>query len=197
MRVNHRKLPSFLLPWSRFSCFDFNFAEPVRRSIIIFSSLSLPQNVSWVSLTVVFGAWTWAQKVLRRIITSLVPHMLWLKVRDSGCSTLCSIDRYLNWNGLRRGGGKGDRLKDTCLLIIREKSYWALNFRTKSFFFIFEFSMYMFIIKFCQLNSNPGPLVSEATALPTELQPLPFQTKSYITALSSSWRRLPTLKVCP
>ena len=34
-------------------------------------------------------------------------------------------------------------------------------------------SKYVFIIKFCQrLDSNRGPLVSEPTALPTELQPL-------------------------
>ena len=44
---------------------------------------------------------------------------------------------------------------------------WAIS---GLFFRLFQ----KFIIKSCRrLGSNPGPLVSEATALPTEPQPLP------------------------
>ena len=46
-----------------------------------------------------------------------------------------------------------------------------------SFFFIFVFSVQLIVkswLKFCRwLDSNSGPLVLEATALPTEPQPLP------------------------
>ena len=54
-----------------------------------------------------------------------------------------------------------------------------------SFFFIFVFSIQLTVInvqyKFCGwLDSNRIPLVSEATALPTEPQPLP--TKTYVMA---------------
>ena len=44
------------------------------------------------------------------------------------------------------------------------------------FFFIFVFSIQLIVNKKCRwLDSNCGSLVSEATALPTEPQPLPLQ----------------------
>ena len=58
--------------------------------------------------------------------------------------------------------------------------------------FIFVFStINMFITKFCLwLDSNRGPLVVEATVLPTELQPLPqpqpLQLSGIIARVSKS-----------
>ena len=69
-----------------------------------------------------------------------------------------------------------------------------------SFFFIFRLfntvnSKQMFEIQVCRwLDSNRGPLVSEATALPTESQLLPKNTNYLIEwALSPSAHQSPTL----
>ena len=56
---------------------------------------------------------------------------------------------------------------------------WAIP----GLFFIFVFSTQLLMNNFTKfrrwLDSNCGPLVSEATALPTEPQPLPSYDKSY------------------
>ena len=73
-----------------------------------------------------------------------------------------------------------DSFKRICFFF---KKKWAIP---GLFLFIFVFSIQLIInkcsIKFCQwLESNRGPLVSKASALPTEPQPLPstlqFKTK--------------------
>ena len=60
------------------------------------------------------------------------------------------------------------------------------------FFFIFVFPIQLIILKW--LDSNHRSLVSEATALPTEPQPLPmtclFQTVVYVTNFSSIKHRI-------
>ena len=72
------------------------------------------------------------------------------------------------------------------------------------YFFIFVFSIQLTINKWSmQLDSNHGPLISEATALPTEPQPLPqnmtkvqLKLKSYfmcIWQMLFSYIRLNTL----
>ena len=66
---------------------------------------------------------------------------------------------------------------------------WAIH---GLFFFIFVFPIQLIILKW--LDSNHRSLVSEATALPTEPQPLPmtclFQTVVYVTNFSSIKHRI-------
>ena len=64
-----------------------------------------------------------------------------------------------------------------------------------SFFFIFVFSTQLTVnkcsIKVCRcLDSNRASLLSEATALPTEPQPLPILIAGFVTQLSV----IPTLR---
>ena len=63
------------------------------------------------------------------------------------------------------------------------------------FFFIFVFSIQLtvknVIYKFCQWQDfNCGPLLSEATALPTEPQPLPLPSFSQITNTDTTYSSL-------
>ena len=59
------------------------------------------------------------------------------------------------------------------------------------YFFIFVFSIQLTINKWSmQLDSNHGPLISEATALPTEPQPLPQNMTKVQLKLKSYFMRI-------